>query len=91
MAVPIYHPHLRQWSGDSRSQWEGDTLVVETTNFLRETALDGSSAKMHLVERFTRLDTPRCLCIRVYCDRPGDLGAVVDGAARNDAYGPTPL
>ena len=46
---------LRQWSGDSRSQWEGDTLVVETTNFLRETALDGSSAKMHLVERFTRL------------------------------------
>ena len=48
---------LRQWSGDSRAQWEGDTLVVETTNFLRETALDGSSANMHLVERFTRLDT----------------------------------
>ena len=47
---------LRQWVGDSRGSWEGDTLVVVTTNFLRETAFGGSSANLHLVERITRVD-----------------------------------
>ena len=60
-ARPHLPASLRQWSGDSRARWEGDTLVVETTNFLRETALDGSSEDMHLVERFTRLDADRLL------------------------------
>ena len=50
------HTKLRQWSGDSRGRWEGDTLVVETTNFRRETSLQGSSANTQLVERFTRID-----------------------------------
>ncbi len=63
-------PHLpsdlRQWLGDSRGHWEGDTLVVETVNFLRETAfgryagsvgrLGGSGPDIHLIERFTRVD-----------------------------------
>ena len=51
-------PHLsiRQWKGDSRGHWEGNTLVVETTNFKRETSLPGSSANTHLIERFTRTD-----------------------------------
>ncbi len=50
------HTTLRQWSGDSRGHWEGDTLVVETINFLRETSLQGSTADTRLVERFTRVD-----------------------------------
>jgi hypothetical protein len=50
------HTSLRQWSGDSRGRWEGDTLVVDTMNFRRETSLQGSTADTRLVERFTRLD-----------------------------------
>jgi hypothetical protein len=50
------HTTLRQWSGDSRGHWEGDTLVVETINFRRETSLQGSTADTRLVERFTRID-----------------------------------
>ena len=50
------HGTLRQWSGDSRGRWEGDTLVVETINFLGETSLHGSTADTRVVERFTRVD-----------------------------------
>ena len=50
------HGTLPQWKGDSRGWWEGETLVVETTNFLRETSFRNSSANLHLVERLTRVD-----------------------------------
>jgi hypothetical protein len=51
------HTSIRQWSGDPRGRWEGDTLVVETLNFRRETSLPGSTANTKVVERLTRIDT----------------------------------
>jgi hypothetical protein len=51
-------PHLpaniRQWYGDSRGHWEGDTLVIDVTNFSRKTDFQGSRENLHLVERWTR-------------------------------------
>jgi hypothetical protein len=51
-------PHLpasiRQWYGDSRGHWEGNTLVVDVTNFSAKTDFEGSRENLHLVERFTR-------------------------------------
>jgi hypothetical protein len=53
-------PHLpsqvRQWWGDSRGRWEGNTLVVDVTNFNPKTDFNGSRENLHLVERWTRRD-----------------------------------
>jgi hypothetical protein len=53
-------PHLpsnvRQWTGSYRGRWEGQTLVVETTNLTDKFAFQGASENMRLTERFTRID-----------------------------------
>jgi len=58
-------PHLpagiRQWMGDSRGHWEGNTLVVETTNFTDRTNFANSGAGLRLVERLTRTAPDRIL------------------------------
>ena len=46
--------NMRLWLGDSIGHWEGDTLVVDTTNFRAQTGLYGGDENLHLVERFTR-------------------------------------
>jgi len=47
---------IREWMGDPRGHWEGDTLVVDTTNFRPETAFHGASENLHVVERFRPVD-----------------------------------
>ena len=53
-------PHLpssiRQWMGDSRGHWEGNTLVVDTTNFTDKSRFRGADENLHLTERFTRVN-----------------------------------
>ena len=51
------HPpaHIRQWLGHSVGRWEGDTLVVDTTNFTDRTPYQGAAENLHLTERFTRV------------------------------------
>ena len=53
---PHFSQDIRLRMGDSRGSWEGDTLVVDTTNFTDQTSFQGSREKLHLVERFTRVD-----------------------------------
>ena len=48
---------VRQWAGDSRGHWEGDTLVVETTNFNGKWSRRGGGSNLNLVERFTVTDS----------------------------------
>jgi len=66
-------PHLpssiRQWFGDSRGRWEGDTLVVDVTNFSPKTDFLGSRENLHLVERWTRTG-PKTLAYEVTIEDP---------------------
>ena len=71
--VRMNQPHLpktiRRWMGDSVGQWDGDTLVVDTTNFTEHTRFRGSSENLHVVERFTRVDE-RTLLYRFTIEDP---------------------
>ena len=59
---PHIAKNIRQWLGDSRGHWEGNTLVVDTTNFRDEVRFTpynccgGAGENLHLIERFTRVD-----------------------------------
>jgi hypothetical protein len=52
---------VRLWLGDSIGRWEGDTLVVDTTNFTDKTGYRGASQNLHVIERFTRVDADNIL------------------------------
>ena len=58
---PHLPPAIHQWKGDSRGRWEGDTLVVETTNFSDKNSFRGSGPHMKLTERFRRVDADTLL------------------------------
>lgn len=74
---PHLPSHIRQWHGDARGKWEGETLVVDTTNFSSmenadrmRTSFGGVSQDMHLVERFTRVQ-PDLIMYRATIEDPG--------------------
>ena len=54
-------PKIRKLTGDSRGRWEGNTLVVETTNFTDKTNFRGSGENLRVVERFTRTNADTLL------------------------------
>ena len=56
MNAPHAPRNIRQWFGDSTGRWEGDTLVVETTNFSEQNRFRGASTDLKVTERFTRVD-----------------------------------
>jgi len=66
---PHLPPSVRLLLGDSRGRWEGDTLVVETTNFTDKTTVRGSGPGLKLTERFTR-DGPSTLVYQFTVDDP---------------------
>ena len=54
-------PELRRWTGDSIGHWDGDTLVVDTTNFNDQPALAGASRNLQVIEKFSRIDSKTLL------------------------------
>ena len=60
---------IRQWYGDSRGHWEGNTLVIDVTNFSPKTDFQGARESLHLVERWTRTG-PSSLAYEVTVEDP---------------------
>jgi hypothetical protein len=69
MNQPHVPSNVRKWMGDSVGHWEGDTLVVDTTNFTNKTRFRGSTENLHVVERIWRVDD-RTLMYRFTVDDP---------------------
>ena len=80
---PHLAPTIRQYLGDARGHWEGDTLVIETTNFTDKTPYRGSSDQLRMVERFTPLG-PDTVEWSVTLDDPAHLGAALDVRHESD-------
>jgi hypothetical protein len=53
---PHIPENITQWHGDARGHWEGETLVIETTNFSAKSSFRRSSSNLQLEERYTRID-----------------------------------
>jgi hypothetical protein len=68
-ASPHLPASIRQWYGDSRGRWEGNTLVIDVTNFSPKTDFQGSRENLHLVERWTRTG-PSTLAYAVTIEDP---------------------
>jgi hypothetical protein len=66
------HPsdRIRNWTGHSVGRWEGDTLVVDTTNFNEKVSIQGSGPDLHVIERFTRVSADTIM-YRVTLEDPG--------------------
>jgi hypothetical protein len=69
---PKLASNIKQWMGDSRARWEGDTLVIESSNFTDRTNVGGArhSDQLKLTERLTRVD-PEMIDYEVTVEDPG--------------------
>ena len=67
---PHIADQIRTWAGHSVGRWEGDTLVVDTTNFNEKAAIQGSGPGLHVIERFTRVSADRIM-YQVTLEDPG--------------------
>jgi len=67
---PHAPPAIQQWLGDSRGHWEGDTLVIDTTNYKPRSFMSVSSEKLHVTERLSR-SGPDSLKYEITIDDPG--------------------
>jgi hypothetical protein len=65
---------IKLWLGDSIGRWEGETLVVDTTNFSNQTDFQGSRSGLHLIERYTR-EGPDFMMYRVTVEDPSTFTA----------------
>ena len=81
---PRLDPDVRQWSGDSRGYWEGETLVVETRNFADKRRWRGTTESMRLVERLTRVDAETLVYEFTVTD-PETLDELVDSVGADGA------
>ena len=72
-----------QWMGDSRGRWDGNTLVVTTTNFTDKTTFRGSSPGTASVERFTRVDADT-IDYQFTIDDPASFTEIVGGSHPHD-------
>ena len=77
--------HLRPWMGDSIGRWEGDTLVVETTNFHPLQTFRGASENLKVIERFTRADAGHD-SLQVHDRRPDDVHPAVERRSALQAH-----
>ena len=66
---PVLTSDVVQWHGDARGRWEGDTLVVESTNYSSQGAFRGATQRLRLVERFTRVG-PHAIQYEITADDP---------------------
>ena len=66
---PHLPSHIRHRFGDATARWEGDTLVVDVTNFTQKTDFQGARQNLHLIERYKRLDDSR-LSVQITIDDP---------------------
>jgi hypothetical protein len=67
---PHLPPSTAQWLGDPRGHWEGDTLVVDSTNFTDKNPFRGSFDKLHVIERYTRV-SDTSMTLRMTFQDPG--------------------
>ena len=67
---PHLPPDIGTWEGDARGHWDGNTLVVDTTNFSNQTNFLGAGADLHLIERFTRVAADE-IRYEITIDAPG--------------------